>query len=162
MATILCYVLTLLSDDLGLQVCPLPPESPYLSHPKLMLFGAQSPPRPEDPRLSAKALSALPPSPSVIDCCKLLCDRVEDSMTGSVGHQYTSITSWTLVALVPEQPLASCLHPACQLLISTSLNITDLILCPVVGTFLPPSLGTKDRSIPLLLSPFFFLQGIEE
>jgi hypothetical protein len=53
----------------------------------------QAPPRLEDPRLSAKALVALPPSPSVIDCCKLLCDTVGDSATGSVGHQRTSITT---------------------------------------------------------------------
>jgi hypothetical protein len=39
----------------------LPPESPS-SQPKFMLFGAQAPPRPEDPRLSTKALVALPPS----------------------------------------------------------------------------------------------------
>jgi hypothetical protein len=58
----------------------LPPtsESPSLSQPKFMLFGAQAPPRPEDlPR----------------PCCKLLCNTVRDSTTGSVGHQRTSITT---------------------------------------------------------------------
>jgi hypothetical protein len=67
------------------EVCPLLPERPSLSQPKFMLFGAQAPPRPEDPRLSAKALVALPPSSSVIDCSKLLCNTVSDSATWSVG-----------------------------------------------------------------------------
>jgi hypothetical protein len=58
-----------------------------------MLFGAQALPRPEDPRLSAMALATLPPSSSIIDCSKLLCDTVRDSATGSVGHQCTSITT---------------------------------------------------------------------
>jgi hypothetical protein len=67
--------------------------TPSLSQPKFMLFGAHAPPRPEVPRLSAKALAALPPSLSVIDCSKLLCDTVCDSATGSIGHQHTSITT---------------------------------------------------------------------
>jgi hypothetical protein len=75
------------------EVCPLPSEKPSLSQPKFMLFGAQAPPRPEDPRLSAKALVALPPSPSVIDCSKLLCNTVHDSATGLVVHQRTSIST---------------------------------------------------------------------
>jgi hypothetical protein len=45
------------------------------------------------PRLSAKAHAPLPPSPSVVDCSKLLCNTVRDSATGLVGHQRTSITT---------------------------------------------------------------------
>jgi hypothetical protein len=89
----MAYFRALIRKHVNTVVCPLPPESPSLSHPKFMLFGALVPPMPEDPRLSAKALAALPPSPSVIDCCKLLCDTVGDSATGSVGHQRTSITT---------------------------------------------------------------------
>jgi hypothetical protein len=127
----MAYFRALIRKHVNTEVCPLPPESPSLSHPKFMIFGALAPPRPEDPRLSSKALAALPPSPSIIDCCKLLSNTVSDSTTGSVGHQRT------LAALVPGQTLANCLHPACQLLISISLITTSLILCPAVGTFLP-------------------------
>jgi hypothetical protein len=67
------------------EICPQPPESPTLNQPKFMLFGAQALPWPEDPRLSSKAFVALPPSPSVINCSKLLCNTVRDSATGSVG-----------------------------------------------------------------------------
>jgi hypothetical protein len=89
----MAYFRALVRKHVSSEVCPLPPESPSLSQPKFMLFGAQAPPRPEDPHLSAKALAALPPSLSVIDCCKLLCDTVRDSATGSVVHQCTSITT---------------------------------------------------------------------
>jgi hypothetical protein len=105
------------------EVCPILPESPSLTQPKFMLFGAQAPPRPEDPHLSAKALAALPPSPSVVDCSRLLCNTVRDSATGSVGHQCT------LADLVLGQWPTSCLHPPCK-----PLNIRGLILRPVVGT----------------------------
>jgi hypothetical protein len=87
------YFRALIRKHVTTEVCPLSPDSPSLSQPKFMSFGAQAPPRPEDPRLSAKALVALPPSPSVIDCCKLLCNTVGDSATGLVGHQRTSITT---------------------------------------------------------------------
>jgi hypothetical protein len=89
----MAYFRALIRKHVNTEVCPLLPESPSLSHPKFMLFGAQAPPRPEDPHLSAKALMALPPSPSVIDCCKLLRDTVGDSATVSVWHQRTSITT---------------------------------------------------------------------
>jgi hypothetical protein len=139
------------------EVSPLPLESPSLSH-KFMLFGAQAPPRPDDPHLSAKALMALPPSPSIIDCCKLLGNTVRDSATGSVGHQRTSIT--TLDSCGPDGAWTTpgkLFTPTLHLLISTSLNITDLILRPAVGTFLPPSLGMRDRLVLLQISPSFLL-----
>jgi Flp pilus assembly protein TadB len=50
------------------------------------------------------------------------------------------------VALVPGQNLASYLHPPCHLLISTSLNITDLILRPVVGTDVYASVLWDERN----------------
>jgi hypothetical protein len=69
------------------EVCPLPPESSTLSQPKFMFIAAQAPPRPEDP---------LPPSTSIIDCSKLLCDTVCDSATGLVTapvhvHHYVEL-----------------------------------------------------------------------
>jgi hypothetical protein len=66
----MAYFRALILKHVTTEVCPLPPDSPSLSQPKFMLFGAQAPPRLEDPRLSTKALVALPPSPSIIDCCK--------------------------------------------------------------------------------------------
>jgi hypothetical protein len=54
----MAYFRALVRKHVPSEVCPLPPESPSLSQPKFMLFGAQAPPRPEDPRLSAKALVA--------------------------------------------------------------------------------------------------------
>jgi hypothetical protein len=80
----MAYFRALIRKHVTTEVCPLPPESPSLSQPKFMLFGAQAPPRPEDPSLSANALAALPASPSFIDCSKLLCNTVHDSATGSV------------------------------------------------------------------------------
>jgi hypothetical protein len=59
----IAYFCGLIRKHASTEVCPLPPESPSLSQPKYMLFGAQAPPRPDDPRLSAKAVAALPPSP---------------------------------------------------------------------------------------------------
>jgi hypothetical protein len=115
----MAYFRALVRKHVSSEVCPLPPESPSLSQPKFVLFGAQAP-----PRLLAKALVALPPSLSIVDCSKLLCNTVRDSATGSVGHQ----CSWTLADLVLGQRLASCLHPTCRLLISSSRNITGLIL----------------------------------
>jgi hypothetical protein len=132
----MAYVCALIRKHVTTAVCRLPPESPSLSQPKFMLFGAWAPPRPEDPRLSAKALVALPPSLSIIDCSKLLCNTVGDGVGRAPAHVHHYVR---LVALVPAQPLASCLHPTCQLLISASLNITDLILHPAVEMFLPPS-----------------------
>jgi hypothetical protein len=89
----MAYFRALIRKHVNTEVCPLPPENPSLRQPKFMLFGALAPPRPEDPRLSTKAFAALPPSPSVIDCCNLLCNTVGDSVTGSVGHQRTSIAT---------------------------------------------------------------------
>jgi hypothetical protein len=62
----MAYFRALVWKHVSSEVCRLPPESPSLSQPKFMLFGAQAPPRLEDPRLSAKALAALPPSPSTV------------------------------------------------------------------------------------------------
>jgi hypothetical protein len=42
---------------------------------------------------SPKALVALPPSPSINDCSKLLFNTVHDSATGSAEHQRSSITT---------------------------------------------------------------------
>jgi hypothetical protein len=89
----MAYFRALVWKHVSTEVCSQPPESTSLSQPKFMLFGAQAPARPEDPTLSAKVLAALPPSPSVIDCSKLLCDTVRDSTAGSAGHQRTSITT---------------------------------------------------------------------
>jgi hypothetical protein len=89
----MAYFRALIWKHVNTEVFPLPPESHSLSQPKFMIFGALAPPRPEYPRLSSKALAALPPSPSVIDCCKLLSNTVSDSTTGSVGHRRTSITT---------------------------------------------------------------------
>jgi hypothetical protein len=134
-ASEMAYFRALIRKHVTTEVCLLPPESPSLSQPKFMSFGAQTPPRTEDPRLSAKALLALPPSTSVIDCCKLLCNTVSDSASGSVGHlQRTSITTfmdycgpgaWT----TPGKLFTPAL-PAVD---------KDLILRPAVETFLPPS-----------------------
>jgi hypothetical protein len=71
--------------------CPLPLESPSLSQPKFMLFGAQAPPRPEDPCLSAKALAALPSSTVAKYFAMHFVNH--DSATGSVRHQRMSITT---------------------------------------------------------------------
>jgi hypothetical protein len=83
----------LIRKHVAKEVCPLPPQSPSLSQPKIMLFGSTAPPVPDDPRLSIKALAALPPSPSVIDCAKLLDHTVRDAATGSVGHQRSPIST---------------------------------------------------------------------
>jgi hypothetical protein len=58
----MAYFRVLIGKHVNTEVCPLLPKSPSLSHSKFMLFGALAPPRPENPRLSAKALAALPPS----------------------------------------------------------------------------------------------------
>jgi hypothetical protein len=58
----MAYFRAVIRKHVTTEVCPLPPESPSLRQPKFMLFGAQATPRPEDPRLSAKALVALPPA----------------------------------------------------------------------------------------------------
>jgi hypothetical protein len=81
----LAYFRALILKHVNVEVCPLPPEIPF--------FGALAPPKPEDPLLSAKALAALPPSPSVVDCCKLLCSTVSDSAMESAGHQRSSIST---------------------------------------------------------------------
>jgi hypothetical protein len=52
----MAYFRALIRKHVNTEVCPLPLESPSLSHPKFMLFGALAPPRPEDPCLSTKAL----------------------------------------------------------------------------------------------------------
>jgi hypothetical protein len=54
----MAYFRALVRKHVSSEVCPPPPESPSLSQPKFMLFGAQTPLMPEDPRLSAKALAA--------------------------------------------------------------------------------------------------------
>jgi hypothetical protein len=110
-----------------------------LIHPKFMLFGAQAPPRPEDPRLSTKALVALPSSPSVIDCCKLLCNTVSDSATGSVGRQHTPITTldscgpgaWTTPGklFTPALPAVDKYKPEYFFFIEMFLLTLKLALC---------------------------------
>jgi hypothetical protein len=45
----MAYFRALIRKHVNTEVCPLPPGSPSLSHPKFMLLGALAPPRPEDP-----------------------------------------------------------------------------------------------------------------
>jgi hypothetical protein len=128
----MAYFRALVRKHVSSEVFPLGPESHTLSQSKFMLFGAQAPPRPEDPHLSANALAALP---SVVDCSKLLCNTVRDSATGSVGHQHTSITT-----------LDSCGPGAWTTagkLFTPTLPAVDKFMPE--GVFLPQSLGTRDR-----------------
>jgi hypothetical protein len=100
----MAYFLALVQKHVSSEVCPLPPESPSLSQPKFMLFGAPSAEARKSLVFQLRPLPLSHPSPSVVDFSKLLCNTVRDSTTGSIGHQRTSITTlnscglcaWTL------------------------------------------------------------------